>query len=381
IDGRAQPSFAPLSRFWRAADGWVRTHGNYPHHRDRLLRALGVDPGLADPVPAVERLIAETPAERVEDLVNAAGGLAVAVRDPDAWARHPHGERVAALPLLRLTRTDDAPPRPLGPLPDGPVLPMAGVRVLDLTRVIAGPVGTRTLALLGADVLRIDSPRLSEIPAQHTETGAGKRSTLLDLAGPADRATFEDLLAAADVVVTGYRPGALDRYGLSPAALAERRPGLVVASLSAWGTVGPWAERRGFDSLVQAASGIAVAEGSPESPGALPVQALDHGTGYLLAAAVMRALTLGATGWHAELSLAQTAAALLALPAQARETAEFDPSGYLAEAGPVRYALPPVDLAGGPRTWAHPATPWGSDAPAWRQRESGSGGLGDPVRR
>src|SRR5262249_4211076 len=157
---------------------------------------------------------------------------------------------------------------------------------LDLTRVIAGPVATRTLALLGADVLRIDSPELPEIPAQHLDTGMGKRSTLLDLARPADRQTFEDLLATAGVVVTGYRPGALDRFGLDTSALHQRSPALVVASVSAWSTSGPWSGRRGFDSIVQTACGIADTEATADAtPGALPVQALDHATGYLLAAA------------------------------------------------------------------------------------------------
>ncbi|SEF49409.1 CoA-transferase family III [Thermomonospora echinospora] len=373
VDGKAEPSFAPLSRFWRAADGWVRTHGNYPHHRDRLLRALGLEVSLTDPVPAVEKTIAAASAAEVEASVQAAGGLAVAVRTPAAWAAHPQGAHVAALPLLRLTRAGDAPARPLGPVPSGPLLPMAGLRVLDLTRVIAGPVGTRTLALLGADVLRVDSPRLPEIPAQHLETGAGKRSALLDLDEAAGRTRLSELLGAADVVVTGYRPGALDRYGLSPAALAAERPGLIVACLSAWGSIGPWADRRGFDSLVQAASGIAVTEaGGDPAPGALPVQALDHGTGYLLAAVVMRAVTRRAAeggGWHAELSLAQTAAWLLRRPAAPDAAAAgFDPSPYLAESGGIRRALPPIDLGGGPRTWAHPVTPWGSDTPSWRPR-------------
>ncbi|MBA9006575.1 CoA transferase [Thermomonospora cellulosilytica] len=371
IDGRTEPSFAPLSRFWRASDGWVRTHGNYPHHRKRLLRALGLDVSLDDPVPAVREAIAGAPAAEVEEAVYAAGGLAVAVRSAAEWAAHPQGAHVAGLPLLRLTRNGDAPARPFGPPPAGTVLPMAGVRVLDLTRMIAGPVGTRTLALLGADVLRVDSPRLPEIPAQHLETGAGKRSTLLDLDDRHDRARFGELLRDADVVVTGYRPGALDRHGLSPHALAAGHPGLIVASLSAWGATGPWAGRRGFDSLVQAASGIAVAEGD-DGPGALPVQALDHGTGYLLAAAVMRAVARRAVeggGWHAELSLARTAAWLLGgTPAGTAEAAAFDPSPYLVEEGRIVRALPPVDLDGGPRTWADPATPWGSDSPAWRPR-------------
>ena len=161
--------------------------------------------------------------------------------------------------------------------------------MLDLTRVIAGPVATRTLAHLGADVLRLDTPRLPEIAEQYLDTGMGKRSALLDLG--TQRETFDALLATADVVVTGYRSRALDRLGLAPERLAERRPGLVVASLDAWGGVGPWGDRRGFDSIVQAATGIALTESADGlTPGALPAQALDHATGYLLAAGVLTAV-------------------------------------------------------------------------------------------
>jgi crotonobetainyl-CoA:carnitine CoA-transferase CaiB-like acyl-CoA transferase len=302
IDGLPQPSFAPLSRFWRTADGWVRTHGNYQHHRALLLKALGIEPS-DDPVSAVERVIGDARAVEIEEAVSEAGGLAVAVRTTEEWAAHPQGRAVAGQPLVRFVQTGEGVRRRLGAAPAG--LPLDGVRVLDMTRVIAGPVGTRTLALFGADVLRVDSPMYPEIPAQHVETGAGKRSALLDFNATGDRARMRELLGDADVVVLGYRPGALARYGLTPGALMEEYPGLVVASLSAWSTAGPWAERRGFDSLVQAASGIALVEGEP---GALPVQALDHGTGYLLAAAVMRALAEG-RGHRIELSLARTAAA------------------------------------------------------------------------
>jgi crotonobetainyl-CoA:carnitine CoA-transferase CaiB-like acyl-CoA transferase len=247
-------------------------------------------------------------------------------------------------------------------------LPADGIRVLDLTRVIAGPVGTRTLALLGADVLRVDSPRLPELEWQHRDTGFGKRSTLLDLDSEADRATFHELLDRADVVVAGYRAGALTRLGLDPVQLAERRPGIVVATLGAWGAIGPWAGRRGFDSLVQAASGIGDICGGPDGPGALPAQALDHGTGYLLAAGVLRALTRRATeggSWHVELSLAQTAQWLLSRGVTPLVDNWPDPGPWLRTEGDLTYALPPVVLSEGPRTWAHPPTPWGSDKPVW----------------
>ncbi len=234
VDGRAPVSFAPLSRFWRTADGWVRTHANYPHHRARLLAALGT----SDDPASVAAALTERNAAEVEETVCAAGGLAVALRTPTEWAAHEQGAAVAARPLVERGRLDTARARVPAPIGTGPLLPAAGVRVLDLTRVIAGPVATRTLALLGADVLRVDGPRLPELADQHTDTGFGKRSAVLDLA--ADRGAFEELLADADVVVTGYRPGALDRFGLSPEALAERRPGVVVAQLSAWGAYGPW---------------------------------------------------------------------------------------------------------------------------------------------
>jgi crotonobetainyl-CoA:carnitine CoA-transferase CaiB-like acyl-CoA transferase len=404
VAGRAPESFAPLSRFWRTDGGWIRTHANYPHHRARLLAALGIPdsgpcgPG-ADEAATVDRVAAELAgraAEEVQETVYAAGGLAVAVREPGDWAAHPQGRAVAAQPLLALERTGDGPPRPAERLTSGgpgPLLPAAGLRVLDLTRVIAGPVATRTLALLGADVLRIDAPQLPELKDQHADTGFGKRSAALDLGSRADRDTFEELLSDADVVVTGYRPGALDRYGLAPHALAERRPGLIVARLSAWGTEGPWADRRGFDSLVQAACGIAAIEAGPDGrPGALPAQALDHGTGYLLAAAVLRARTeqLDTGGGRlATLALASTAGRLLA-PAHGAAThgapahgagphpvraaappydAGERPAEWLAECtgplGPMRYARPPVFFAGAPADWSRPPGVWGTDAPSW----------------
>ncbi|MFE9660666.1 CoA transferase [Streptomyces sp. NPDC005955] len=401
VGGRAPVAFAPLSRWWRTADGWLRTHANYPHHRTRLLTALGLPADTADEdaVERVAQVLARSSAPGAEETVYAAGGLAVALRTPAAWAAHPQGAAVAGLPLVERAVLPGRPDgsRPLPP-PDGvPLLPAAGVRVLDLTRVIAGPVATRTLALLGADVLRIDSPELPELPDQYVDTGFGKRSTALDLASPSGRRTFDALVERADVVVTGYRPGCLDRFGVDPAALAARRPGLVVARLSAWGPSGPWARRRGFDSLVQAACGIAVTTGSPERPGALPAQALDHGSGHLLAAGVLRALTLrqrDGAGRSVGVCLARTAAWLTGIDtgadavAGAGAVATTDPGPsrtvgapyrpqtpggtdrWLTERdgphGRLRYALPPVRFAGGPTDWATPPGPWGTDPARWR---------------
>ncbi|MGI5261145.1 CoA transferase [Streptomyces angustmyceticus] len=400
VDGRACSSFAPLSRFWRTADGWVRTHANYPHHRVRLLRALDL-PGTAGESD-VAAVLAGRRAEEIEETVCAAGGLAVAARTPEDWRAHPQGAAVAARPLVALDPLGDAPVRPLPLLTGAPTLPAAGLRVLDLTRVIAGPVATRTLALLGADVLRIDAPRLPESQDAHTDTGFGKRSAALDLGSSSGRASFEELLSRADVVVTGYRPGALDRFGLAPEELAARRPGLVVARISAWGDEGPWGGRRGFDSLVQVATGIAAVESDAGSasqdpkasggaaerggiPGVLPAQALDHGTGYLLAAAVLRALTeQSRTGgsFLATLALARTARWLLddlaedggrtAVPRapQPAVPGVHDPAHHLRETdsvlGRLRHALPPVSFDGAPATWATPPGRCATDAPVWR---------------
>ncbi|MGW4437140.1 CoA transferase [Streptomyces sp. NPDC004596] len=374
VDGRAPVAFAPLSRFWPTADGWVRTHANYPHHRVRLLRALGLPEDAA--VARAEARIAERSALEVEDTVHHAGGLAVALRTPREWAAHGQAAEMAARPLVERERLDASParvPRPLDPAA-ARLLPADGLRVVDLTRVLAGPVATRTLALLGADVLRLDHPRSPELPDLHADTGFGKRSATLDLTTGRD--ALEELLAAADVVVTGYRPGALDRFGLSPEALAERHPGLVVAQVSAWGAYGPWAGRRGFDSLVQAAAGIAVTEGSAGRPGALPAQALDHGTGYLLAAGVLRALTeqsYDGGGRLVRTALARTAHWLTEGippgPAAGGGPAYEGPDAWLAEtAGPLgrlRHALPPVSFTGGPAGWTRPPAPWGADPARW----------------
>jgi crotonobetainyl-CoA:carnitine CoA-transferase CaiB-like acyl-CoA transferase len=372
LDGQpTQSGFAPLSRFVPTADGWIRLHANYPWHRERLLHVLGAD---SEP-DAVAEAAAEWQGEALEDAIHAAGGCAAAVRRPEEWQAHSQGAAIEALPLLEMTACGDAVPRRRSPGP----LPASGVRVLDMTRVIAGPVCTRTLAAHGADVLRIDSPHLPEMPQHAIDSLVGKRSALLDLRQTDDREQFDGLLAAADVLVQGYRPGALERLGLNPEELLVRWPGLVVVSLSAWGHVGPWANRRGFDSLVQAASGIAVREATADAasgfePGVLPAQLLDHATGYLAAAAALRALSLQHTlgrGWHIRLSLAQTAAWLLRQPLRPKTAApplNVDP--YTVElsglGGMIRLVRPPGQLGDRSLEWPSPPPEYGSDSPTWR---------------
>lgn len=352
VRGREPVGFAPLSGFWRAADGWVRTHANYPHHEAALVRALRLPSATPE---AVRAAVAGRAAAEVQERVYGEGGLAVAV------AREYGDPR----PLVEAAEESGAQGRPLGPAPAG--LPAAGVRVLDLTRVIAGPVATRTLGLLGADVLRIDPPGLPEAADAYADTGFGKRSALLDLAATADRAVFEGLLSEADVVVTGYRPGALERHGLGAAQLLERRPGLVVAQLCAWGWDGPWAGRRGFDSLVQAGYGIAARYAGPDGvPGVLPAQALDHGTGYLVAAGVLRALADG-RGRALRFSLAGTASWLARdVPAAGPGAPGYSARPWLRETdsgyGRLRYAISPFG------DWAAGPSRWGTDRAAWLPR-------------
>jgi hypothetical protein len=293
-DGWTLPDvWDPVAGNYRTRDGWIRLHTNYAYHRAAVERVLQ-----AGDRAAVQAAAARWKAADLEAAVVAAGGCAAAMHDRDDWLASPPGAAASPDPVVAVTERplDGAAVRAGA---SGPAaLPYAGVRVLDLTRVIAGPMCTRYLAAYGADVLRLDPPGFAEVPALLPETTAGKRTARLDLAAPAGRAAFEGLLAEADVLVTGLRAGALERLGYDDAALASVSPGLVVASLNAYGWHGPWEQRRGFDSLVQLSCGIAAAGRTPDrlaagqdGPAPLPVQALDHATGYLLAAAVGRALT------------------------------------------------------------------------------------------
>jgi hypothetical protein len=357
IDGAAPPVWSPYSGFWRTSDGWIRTHGNYAHHAARLLTGLGL--GASDSPEALRRAFAERSSREAVSAVSAARGLAVEV-SPEVPRVDEELRRTPLLPVVR--RDTRASPR--AHRAGDPVRPLLGVRVLDLTRVIAGPVATRTLALWGADVLRIDPPALPEPEWQHLDTGHGKRSAVLDAHSP----RMEELLARADVVVLGYRHASLHRLGLDADALAMRHPHMLVAQLSAWGLDNP--ARAGFDSLVQAESGIAMIE-SPDGdrPGALPAQALDHSAGYLLAAAILRTLERREAeggSWFVHTSLRRIAAELLGMtrrddvPSEApidfaSHTVRFVVGGRtLVTAGP---AIPAVEYAA-PR-------PWGRDQPRW----------------
>jgi crotonobetainyl-CoA:carnitine CoA-transferase CaiB-like acyl-CoA transferase len=373
--GAGMSGFAPLSRLWPTSDGWVRTHANYPWHRAALLEVLGVSNAVADVENRVGDAIAARTAADVERAVYAAGGLAVAARTVDEWRESAPGRAVAATSLVTRVPVGSPEVAQSPPAPTG-LLPASGIKVVDLTRVIAGPVATRMLGALGADVLRVDNPSRPELPLHAVDGVIGKTSATIDAATPAGREVLHALIDEADVLVTGYRPGALRHLGLEPDQVAQRHPGTITVTLSAWGTTGPWGGRRGFDSLVQVASGIGWSTSSDgERPGALTCQLLDHATGYLTAAGTLAALaTRARTGQtdHVSLSLARTAQWLLEKgprhddAAVTVEQAAARADRYRTDLGAGWTSIsPPGHLDGKPLTWPHLPPRYASADPTW----------------
>ncbi|ALJ20535.1 CoA transferase [Microbacterium sp. No. 7] len=361
------PLWDPIAGNYRAADGWIRLHTNYPSHRAAVERVLG-----ARDRATVEERVSALAAERLEQAVVAAGGAAAALRTREQWLATEAGAATAAAPAVATAWTPGARVASWAPRPE---LPFAGVRVLDLTRVIAGPVCTRFLAGYGADVLRVDPPGFAEVPPLLPETTLGKRTAALDLATAAGRARLDALIAGADVLVCGLRAGALERRGYSDERLRALNPDLVVARLNAYGWSGPWRERRGFDSLVQLSCGISAGETAPGSaPGALPVQALDHATGWLLGAAIARALAVRLAERRVatiRASLVGTANLLFSLPvsdepADPRSLDDVPLVERMTAWGPALATGPAARIDGAPQAWAHEAGPLGRHEAEWR---------------
>jgi crotonobetainyl-CoA:carnitine CoA-transferase CaiB-like acyl-CoA transferase len=365
----------PINGLYRCGDGrWARLHTNLPHHLAGVLRLLGVPRDKA----AVERALDNWRAEDLETAAAEAGLVVTACRSFAEWDAHPQGRAVAKLPLFTIERIGDAPPRPL----PAAARPLSGVKVLDLTRVIAGPVCGRTLAAHGADVLLITAAHLPFMLPHVIDNGRGKLSASLDLRQAPARDTLTGLLRDADIFVQGYRPGAIASYGFAPDEAAKIRPGLVYVSLCAYGHDGPWAGRRGFDSLVQTASGLNAAEAeafAADKPRELPAQVLDHATGYLLAFAAMTALMRRAEqggSWHVRLSLAQTGHWFRHLGridgikspnpkfADVPDCLEDLPSGF-GTLTTVRHA---AQMSETPPRWDRPSVPLGTDTAAWPQQ-------------
>jgi crotonobetainyl-CoA:carnitine CoA-transferase CaiB-like acyl-CoA transferase len=362
------PAWDAIAGDYETSDGWIKLHTNAPHHKRAALAVLGCRAEREVVGAAVRRWTGDD----LEAEIVTAGGCAARLRTEDDWAAHPQGRAVAGEPTVHLQPGRRGPER----MPAAEASrPLSGVRVLDLTRVLAGPVATRFLAGLGADVLRIDPPTWDE-PGVVPEVVRGKRCGRLDLGTVEGRAELRLLLERADILMHGYRPGALDGLGLSAEERQTVAPGLVDVSLDAYGWTGPLAARRGFDSLVQMSTGIAATgmeRTTADRPRPLPVQALDHTTGYLMAATALHAwadrLATG-RGWVGRASLARTARILTSGPRTDPDTAiegpgpaDHEPEVEMTSWGPARRLTGPVTIPGTRLVWDRPATDLGSEPP------------------
>jgi hypothetical protein len=370
IDWVLPEPWDPIAGDYTTADGWIRLHTNAPHHRAAALSVLGV----AADKQAVAAAVARWKAEDLETAIVGNKGCAAAMRSLSQWQAHPQGDAIIREPLIDARATADFG-KPLSLTT--PKRPLQGVCVLDLTRVLAGPVATRFLAGLGANVLRIDPPAWDE-PGVVPDVTLGKRCTRLDLRDADGRTTFLELLRRADVLIHGYRSDALDNLGLDTRVRRETRPGLVDVSLDAYGWTGPWRHRRGFDSLVQMSVGIADAGMRTlgrDRPTPLPVQALDHATGYLMAAAAVRGLRERletGRGFEGRTSLARVAELLVSAPATgmlgtlgSTEEGDWSDGVEATDFGMARRLRSPITIAATPLQWDRPAAKLGSAPPTW----------------
>lgn len=377
VDGKPPgPAWDAIAGIYRTHDQrFVRLHTNFPHHRDAVCRVLNCKPERDQ----VQAALMQWDAEPFETAAYATGGVVAMMRSYDEWTALPHARALAELPLFSIEKIGDAPPKPW----PGGDRPLSGLRVLDLSRVIAGPVAGRTLAAHGADVMLISGPDLPSIPWLAIDTGRGKLASSVDLKREQGRDALRDLLAQADIFSQGYRPRSIAALGFSPEDAAGISPGIVYVSLSAYGHAGPWAERRGFDSLVQTATGFNHAEGQAagiDGPKELPAQALDHASGYLMAFGAMMARARQSReggSWQVRVSLAQTGRWLwnLGRIADGLAASEFGGDtvarfmeGLLSGWGQLRSVKHSAVLSKTPAFWERPAMPLGSHSAQWPAR-------------
>jgi len=377
VDGKPPgPTWDAIAGIYKTRDQrFVRLHTNFPHHRDAVCKVLNCKPEREE----VQAALMQWDAEAFETAAYTGGCVVACMRSHDEWSATPHAKALAELPLITIEKIGDAAPKPW---PRGD-RPLAGIRVLDLSRVIAGPVAGRTLAVHGADVLLISGPDLPAIPWLTIDTGRGKLTSFVELKNDQGRSTLRDLLAQADIFSQGYRPRAIASLGFSPEEAAKINPGIVYATLSAYGHAGPWAERRGFDSLVQTTTGFNHAEGQAagvDGPKELPSQMLDHATGYFMAFGAMMAKARQSReggSWHVRVSLAQTGRWLwnLGRVADGFKTQDLKAESvtpFIEEVasgfGPLRSASHSAILSKTPAFWARPAMPLGSHPPQWPAR-------------
>lgn len=361
---------------YRAGDaGWIHLHGGFPHLHEGTLALLGCD----DDAAAIERAVSKWTAPDLEDALAGKNLCGARLRSAAEWRAHPQGAALAAVPIVEVIKLGEAEPvrLPGPPAGDAGARPLTGVRVLDLTRVLAGPACARTLAEHGADVLHVRSPRLPFIEPFVIDTNPGKRSCHLDLDTAADVDRLRALVRKADVFSQGYRGGALARRGFSPAELATLRPGIIVVSINCYGHDGPWATRPGWEQLAQTVSGMAHEHGGTESASIVPAAVTDYSTGNLAALGVLRALDRRAReggSWHVRVSLARTAMWMQSLPrtAEGATPSGLDPTviqahslemetawGSLTRLGPI------LRMSETPPHWSSPPVPLGTHQASW----------------
>jgi len=377
VDGKPPPpAWDAIAGVYKTRDRrFVRLHTNFPHHREAVCRVLDCRAERDD----VQAALMQWDAEPFETAAYAVGGVVSMMRSFDDWSELPQAKAVAALPVITFEKIGEAAPRPW---PKGD-RPLAGLRVLDLSRVIAAPVAGRTLAAHGADVLLISGPTLPQIPWLTIDTGRGKLTSFLDLKNENGQAALRDLLGEADIFSQGYRPLALADLGFSPQNAARINPGIVYVSLSAYSHLGPWAGRRGFDSLVQTSTGFNHAEGQAagiDGPKELPAQILDHTTGYLMAFGAMMAKARQSReggSWHVRVSLAQTGRWIwnLGRVSDGLKTEDLKAEAilpFIEEAssgfGPLKAVGHAAKLSKTPAHWTRPAMPLGTHPPQWPAR-------------
>lgn len=373
VDGKPAKFRDPFTGFYKAAGGeWVYLHGNFPHLRDGLLALLSV----ANDADAVKAAVAERRAEDIEAEAIRRGLCAARVRERSAWLREPQAAVIAAQPLVHLERSGAA----AMPLPPGGERPLSGLRMLDLSRVIAGPMAGRTMAEHGATAMRIASPRLPSIPSLVIDTGFGKHAAFAELDTAEGRASLRALAAEADIVLDAYRPASLRGRGFGPDDLGRLNPHLVHLSLSAFSLQGPWQGRRGYDSLVQATTGMAAEARGGRGPALLPCQPLDYLTGYLAAFAAMLALIRRheqGGRWQATLSLAATAHWMWRMRDALGDDATYPSANpdvaavadlldtYDTAFGRVTALRPALRFDGARAGWSRMPVPLGSDPAYW----------------
>lgn len=374
VDGKSAKFRDPFTGFYEAAQGeWVYLHGNFPYLRAGLLALLGV----ANEPDAVRTAVAARRAGDIEAEAIRRGLCAARVRERADWLREPQAAVVTAQPPVQLERNGTAPPMSL---PPGGDRPLSGLRMLDLSRVIAGPMAGRTIAEHGATVMRISGPKLPSIASLVIDTGFGKHAAFADLDSAEGRTSLQALCTDADVFLDAYRPASLQGRGFGPDDLGRLNPHLAHVSLSAFSLQGPWRARRGYDSLVQATTGMAMDRRQGGIPALLPCQPLDYLTGYLAAFAAMLALIRRheqGGRWQATLSLAATAHWVWRMRDECGDDAVHPPANpdfadvadlletHDTAFGRVSALQPALRFNGVRAAWSRLPVPLGSDPARW----------------